>query len=144
MVVVLILGVLFAISLPAFQNYNRGLALRRARETVTNELRRARQRAASEHHNVNVSFGGAGTGEFRLHDDTNNDGVVNGGELVRVVHLPASTMWDGRQLSAGDTLVFRPTGMLSNPNAGGALFLGGCGGARDTLYISAVGHISGT
>lgn len=141
LVVISVLGVLFALALPAYQHYNAGLALRRSSERVLNELRQARQRAASEHNNVIVTFD-AQSGTMQIHDDDNNDGIINGNDLVRTVTISDGTAFSSIEIAPSDSLVFTLLGALRNRNGGGFLVIEGCTGDSDTLHVSAVGHIS--
>jgi type IV fimbrial biogenesis protein FimT len=141
LVVITVLGVLFAMGLPAFQHYNSGLALKRSSERMLEEMRRARQRAASEHNNFIVTFNTA-SGTMQIHDDDNSDGAVNANEQVRTVTVADGVALAGVEIAPSDTLVFTLLGTLRDRNGGGFLTLTGCSGASDTLYVSAVGHIS--
>jgi len=141
LVVMTMLGILLALGLPAFQHYNAGLALRRTSERMLEELRRARQRAAAEHNNVIVTFS-AGSGTMQVHDDDNNDGTINGTEQIRTVTVVDGVELSGVEIAPSDSLVFTLLGTLRDRNGGGFLTITGCSGDSDTLFVSAVGHIS--
>jgi prepilin-type N-terminal cleavage/methylation domain-containing protein len=141
LVVLTVLGILFAIALPAFHHYDEGLALRRSAESVLEGLRVARQTAAAEHNNVIVTFDAQG-GTMQIHDDDNNDGIIDAGEQVRTVALQRGTAFSTLSIAPGDSLVFTLLGVLQDRNGGGFLVIQNYSGDADTLNVSAVGHIS--
>ncbi len=85
-----LIGVVVALALPRIntQHYRVEAAVR----TVATALLAAQQQAVVRQHDVVVAFD-AGAGALRIHDDANNDGVVDSAERVRVVPI-------------GETMVF--------------------------------------
>jgi hypothetical protein len=94
MVVVMMLGALTAIAIPlidvARSRLDAGVA------ELATELISAQRTAVLKGHDVVVAVDPDG-GFFRVHQDANNDGVIQAGEQIRLVHL-------------GDGVVFGRTG----------------------------------
>lgn len=135
MVVLLVLGILFAISIPAIKAYTTDASFGSAVEQVTSHLRLARFKSISQHANVIVRFSWT-AGSYTLHTDTNGNGARDSGEPVRgpfamPLHVTIANASSGG--IAGDTLVFHPDGSLL---AAGALVVRSPAPANRTKTIT--------
>lgn len=120
MMVLVVLGVLFAISMPAIKAYTTDAVYNDAVEQVTSHMRLARFKSVAQHANVIVRFNWQ-AGSYTLHTDTNGNGARDSGEPVRgpfvmPTHITLANASSGGV--AGDSLVFHPDGSML---AGGAM-----------------------
>ena len=114
MTVIIVLGVLFAISIPAIKAYTTDSAYIAAVEQVSSHMRLARFKSVAQHANVIVRFRWT-AGTYTLHTDTDGDGALDAGEPVRGPFSLPSHVTFANAISggvAGDSLVFRPDGSL--------------------------------
>lgn len=84
MIVVVLIGILSALAVPRMDL--EAYRLRSGTQSLGTALAAAQRAAVSRQHDVVVAFDAAG-GRLRIHDDRNNNGRVDGGELVRWVTL---------------------------------------------------------
>ena len=115
LVVVLIMGITLAASVPAFNRYLASNTLQNAGDVFAGRLRLARQTAVAQEVPQIVSWDTA-AGTYTIVSDTNGDGIVQGGEPS----LGPFTLPDGIALAndpgdpfAGTTLTFNPNGGAS-------------------------------
>jgi prepilin-type N-terminal cleavage/methylation domain-containing protein len=80
MVALAIGGIMTAMAVPNFNQMREGYRLRAATYEVFTALQRARSEAVKRNNNYRFSLVNGTT--YRLHDDANNDGVINTGETV--------------------------------------------------------------
>ncbi len=114
MTVLVVLGILFAISMPAIKAYTTDAAYSTAVEQVTSHMRLARFKSVAQHANVIVRFDWANS-EYTLHTDTDGDGHIDSGEPVRgpFTMPPRVTLLNLNSGGVpGDSLVFRPDGSM--------------------------------
>jgi prepilin-type N-terminal cleavage/methylation domain-containing protein len=115
MVALVIFGILIAMGLPAFRQYFSTHAVDGTANTLSVNLRLARQKAATEQNNYKVSFDPA-AGTYMILDDDNGNNTADAGEMVQgPVNIPAElTVTNGPLVPfPGDSLVFYPNGTAS-------------------------------
>jgi prepilin-type N-terminal cleavage/methylation domain-containing protein len=145
MITFVLMGILLAIGVPSFRSFRLSLVRQQARAIVIENLRAARQRAVTQHTPVVVVFGnGVATTDvtgFSIHSDTNNDRMVQAGELQSFKKLPRDTKFATVELAPTDSLLFDSTGILKPGTSGGRLIVQTVSGARDTIMVSMAGMV---
>jgi Tfp pilus assembly protein FimT len=87
---VVIMGIIAIFSASAIPNYSRWVLKRQVdgeAKKLSMELQLARISAIKNNNNVRVTFNNPAANQYTVHDDSNNDNVVNGGEIVKTVPL---------------------------------------------------------
>jgi type IV fimbrial biogenesis protein FimT len=145
MTVVVVVGIILTVAVPAFGTFRDGMMLTQARSQVTQDLRMARQVAVTRHCPVIVTFGnGVATtniGNYSVHYDTNGDGVVATGERYFNRTLPSRTRLSSVTLTPTDKVQFDMSGVLAPGTGGGQLIISTSRGRVDTLLVSATGVV---
>jgi len=108
--------------------------LRGAVREVAADLQKARMSAATENNRYKVQLTGAHT--YSIHDDDNNNGVVDVGEKVQTVD--AQLDWSGVTLSAPGSITFLPDGTVLAPVV---ITVQKSGTTAKTISISQAGSI---
>ncbi len=85
MIVVSVMGLLIALTTPAWQKYIENSRLMRASDGVSMKLLLARQKAVTEGNDFILVYDVA-LGTYRLHDDDNNNGTYDAGEWRDTIH----------------------------------------------------------
>ena len=80
MVALAIGGILTAIAVPNFAGMRAGYRLRASTLSIFSDLQRARSEAVKKNNNYRFSLVNSTT--YRIHDDTDDDGVMDAGETV--------------------------------------------------------------
>jgi prepilin-type N-terminal cleavage/methylation domain-containing protein len=144
LIAVVIAGILIAIGVPAFLSFEKSLRHDSARETLIEDIRRARQIAVTQRHPVIVVFGAppttANIRTYTIHVDTNEDGLAQPTEPRELKTLPDGVVLGSVALNPVDSLRFDVTGLLAPGATGGTLILNRANG-RDTLLVSATGAV---
>ena len=144
LVTFVVAGILIASSVPGFMKSMRVHRDAQGREQLVQHIRGARQLAITKHCPVIVRFGnGTNTSNiasYVIHEDTNNDRIVQSTERQMVRNLPQGVLLSQVQLSPTDSLVFDISGTLWPGTDGGRLVLA-TRGAPDTLMVTAVGMV---
>ena len=142
--VVMITGILLAITLPAAARYRASLKGMQARQQLAQDLRAARQRAVTQRTPVVVRFGDGvvttNVTTYTVHADLNGDRLVQSGERVVSHTLPTETKIELVNLSPTDSLVFDISGVLFPGTSGGSLIVTSRA-ARETLLVSSAGMV---
>jgi prepilin-type N-terminal cleavage/methylation domain-containing protein len=146
MCVLVVAGIVLALTMPAFGNYRNSMSLKQANAQVLQDVRRARQLAITRHAPVVMRFGApptvANITSYTIHVDTNGDNLVQSGEAITWKNLPTGTRLSAVSLAPVDSLRFDSAGQLLLTAAGtpgGRLVLSNRLNRRDTLLVSAVG-----
>lgn len=80
-----IIGLLIAVTTPAWQAYIENNRLAQGADSFVMKLMLARQKAVTQGNDFILTYD-AGAGTFRLHDDDNNNGTFDAGEWRDVEH----------------------------------------------------------
>ncbi len=141
MVVVVVAGLLFGLSLPSFLSYTRSLKEHGAREQLVQELRMARQTAVTAHSQIIIAFpGSTNVTTYTVLTDTDGDRVWDAGERQNTKGFPAGTYLEILTLTPTDSIIFDPSGMLA-PGATGGQLVVHASDRPDTLNIGATGMV---
>ena len=118
MVALAIGGILTAMAVPNFNDMREGYRLRAATYDVFTALQRARSEAVKKNNNYRFSLVDDST--YSVHDDTDNDGVVDAGETVTQKNIAAEAQgtkmyfwcwkWTGSGWELATALTFAPDG----------------------------------
>lgn len=87
---VVVMGIVAIFSASAIPNYSRWVLKRQVdgeAKKLSMDLQLARISAIKNNNNVVVTFNNPAANQYTVHDDTNNDNVVNGVEIVKTVPL---------------------------------------------------------
>lgn len=145
MIVVVVAGLVLAMGVPAFAKYRSTLALRQARNQLTQDLRYARQMAVTRRAAVFIRFGnGTSTTDittYLIHCDTDADRIVDTNEIRSTKKMPKGSWIRRSMLSPVDTLAFDISGILWPGTTGGSLVITNDRSVADTLLVSAAGII---
>jgi prepilin-type N-terminal cleavage/methylation domain-containing protein len=145
MIVLVIIGAVLGVTLPAFGTYRAGLTRSAARQQLVQDLRLARQMAITQRTPVVVAFGdGAATTDlesYSIHADRNGDRLAQTGELRKLRRMPAGTRLARVELQPTDSLVFDLSGVLWPGTSGGRLILRASLGRPETLVVSMAGMV---
>lgn len=145
MIVVVVAGLVLAMGVPAFAKYRSTLALRQARNQLTQDLRYARQMAVTRRSAVFIRFGNGSTTtnitSYMIHCDTDADRIVDTNEIRSTKKMPKGSMLSLVSLGPPDTLAFDISGILWPGTTGGSLVIANDRSVADTLLVSAAGII---
>jgi type II secretory pathway pseudopilin PulG len=144
MIVMVIVAILVAVGVPSWRSFSRSLAQNQARSQVLEAIRLARQTAVTTHRPVYIQFGSPPSTTdittFKVHLDTDSDGVVDSGERNKTYTLPKNTRLSVVALTPTDTIPFIASGGLKTNSTGGALIVTN-GLKADTLMVSSIGMV---
>lgn len=142
LVVVSIIGIVFALAIPQAQKYNTSLNRVRAYQQIENDLAYARQTAVTRRTPVFIKFGSPPTttsiSSYVIHLDTNEDRAVTSGERQQNRTMPKGTILESVSLTPVDSLVFETSGILRAGTSGGRIVIK-TGSLRDTIQVSTSG-----
>jgi len=124
-----VLGILLRTAVPTISGVVTSYRLQGATRQVAADLKQARMSAIAE--NNRYSFRLIDTGTYSVHDDVNNNGTIDPGEVVTTVAL-GTTGWPGVTIAGDGIVTFLPNGMAVSA---GTLTLSGSGKAR-TVTVS--------
>ncbi len=135
--VLVVMGIVLAIGIPAFSKYARSSNVRNTYRQVALDLRLARQRALAERHNVVAVFASGPPATFNVFSDDDNDGTRDAGERWLVQRtLDPTVALDASALAPADTVTFAPSGSLLAGSSGGVVNVSHTGDLHDrTLRI---------
>lgn len=143
MVAFLVIGLVLAAAMPAFNKHRLTLIKRQACAQMVRDLRAARQMAVTQHTRVVVAFGnGEATTDvtsYTVHADRNADNAIQTGEYVMKKTLPRDSRLSRVTLQPTDSLTFEISGILRAGTKGGQLIVAGRHGPNDTLTVSVGG-----
>ena len=144
MIVLVVVGILVAVGVPSWRGFARSLAQNQARSQVLEAIRMARQTAVTTHRPVYIQFGSPPSTTdittFKVHNDSNSDGVVSSGERNKTFTLPKNTRLSLVALTPLDTIPFIASGGLRTSSTGGSLIVTN-GRKSDTLMVSSIGMV---
>ena len=131
-VVLLLLGILFAMSVPAFQSYRRSQLLQAGSEQVLGQLRLARQKAIGIQHDQRLTFSTA-SNNYTVQDLTTNQNfgpftLPKGIDLVRADLIEGGVT--GHTITALNDGRFTGSGEIELKNGKGT---------RDTISVQVSG-----
>lgn len=114
LIVVSIMGVLFAMSVPAYQNYMRSSALKSASHEIASSIQNLRSRAMSTRvpQTIHFAIDSTGAGDFHVH----NGSVTNHWDLPRNITYASGSgtgftlATDGRSSASQYIILKDPTG----------------------------------
>ena len=132
MVVLLVLGIVFAMSIPSFQSYRHTQLLQAGSEQVLGQLRLARQKAIGIQHDQRVTFSTA-SNNYTVQDLTTNQ---NFGPFTfpKGIVLDSATLIEGGV--TGTTISARSDGRYTGS---GEIVLMNGKGTRDTISVQVSG-----
>jgi len=146
MIVMVIVAILVGVGVPSWRSFSRSLAQNQARSQVLEAIRLARQTAVTTHRPVYIQYGTPpGTTDittFKVHNDTDSDGIVDSGERNKTFTLPKNTRLSVVALTPVDSIPFVASGglRLVPPATGGSLIVTN-GRKSDTLMVSSIGMV---
>ncbi len=149
LMVVIVIGLVLTMGMPAFNSYKQSLLLRQSRQLLLSDLRMARQLAVSRRAPVVVRFGTTSATTdlttYTIHVDRNANGIVDTGDRVIARKMPGKvgTVQQVKisqcSMAPTDSVIFDLSGILRPGTGGGTLILRNARGARDTLAVSTAG-----
>lgn len=152
MVALAIGGILTAIAVPNFSQMREGYRLRSAAYQVFAVLQRARSEAVKK--NNNYEFLVTSSTTYRVHDDLDSNGAINGGEPTTTTDIaadsPGVTMasdvqrWNGAAWGSEQSITFAPdgtTGGAADVARQGTITLTNTNGQQRQIVVSASGRI---
>lgn len=139
MIVITIMGVLGAVSVPSIREYWSSWRLNGETAKMATILRAARSTAVTKNINVLFIFDES-QGEYYTLEDTNGDGTANSGERTSPVHaLPAGLAIDNYSMGQ-QWVTFGPKG---NTGDGGTITVKGKHESEKTIRVySGTGNVS--
>ncbi len=141
MVVIVIAGVLTALSVPNFATFARSLGERGARDQLVQDMRMARQSSVTAHSSVIIAFpGSANVATYTVLVDTDGDRVHDLNERQIDRSLPPRSAIAAVELTPADSIIFDPSGMLAPGTSGGRLVISSAE-RPDTLNIGPTGMV---
>ena len=108
MVGVAIVGILIAVAVPNLRSYRESQRMSSACDRILAMCRSARAMARSQNHQVIVTYD-TSANEVDVHEDANDDGIVDGGETVNTFPLPMGVFLNSSTFT-NDALVFNGRG----------------------------------
>lgn len=137
-----VMGLMMAAAWPHVEGYRATLDGRQSLDVVTGVLDKARQRAITLHHRVEVRLGDPDERQYRIHEDRDNDGVIDDNETVLgPFTLPGAMTFGDIDLLGDGRLIFVPSGRLRTGEGGQIQLLDGRGHPR-TLEVFGSGLTS--
>ncbi len=109
MVIMTIIGIMVAITIPNFGTYNKNRRIEGAVSAVQSEFRRLRAKTIGQRHRTKIKFE-PGTGTYTTWIDQNDDGDFSTNEISRVKNL---------QNDFGDVAFGVQSGISTSPNPTG-------------------------
>ena len=122
MVVMVVMGLMFAMSIPSFQSYRRTHMLQAGTQSVLGQLRLARQKAIGMQHSQRLTFS-TGTSSYSVQDLVTNQTfgpfnfpkeiTIDRADLVEggVTGTTISALSDGRFSGSGEIVLRNPKGV---------------------------------
>lgn len=142
MATLVIFTLTLAASWPHIDGYRASLSASRSLDVLAGTLDLARERAVVRHHPVEIRIGEPDEHHYRLHDDTNGDGLIGDGEQVLGPYeLPGAMAFGVVNLLGDGRLVFVPAGRLRT-GEGGTVQLVNAKGRIKTLEVFGSGLTS--
>jgi prepilin-type N-terminal cleavage/methylation domain-containing protein len=141
MVALAIGGIMTAMAVPNFSEMREGYRLRATTLDVFAALQRARSEAVKRNNNYQFSLVSNAT--YRLHDDADNDGVIDAGETVTLKNITSTAQ--GTKFpywSWSPPLNFTPDGMTTAAAWGSWVAVTNAQGDMKWIFISRTGRIS--
>lgn len=152
MVALTIGGIMTAVAVPNFASMREGYRLRAATYEVFAALQRARSEAVKKNNNYEFLVTSGTT--YRVHDDLDSDGAIDGGEPTTTTDIaadsPGVTMasnvqrWNGAAWESGQSITFAPdgtTGGAADVARQGTITLTNVNGQQRQIVVSASGRI---
>ena len=147
LIVVVVIGLVLATGMPAFNNYKHTILLKEGRQLLLSDLRMARQLAVTRRAPVIVRYGTPPTTTdittYTIHVDKNSNGVVDGADRVITRTMPGGNSSRVKisqaSLPPTDSVIFDISGILRPGTGGGTLIIRNARGRRDTLAVSTAG-----
>src|SRR5580765_1832332 len=131
-VVLLLLGILFAMSVPAFQSYRRSHLLQDGTENVLGQMRLARQKAIGIQHDQRITFS-TGTNDYTVRDLV-TDQTFGPFSFPKGIVLDRADLIEGGV--TGATIAALNDGRFSGS---GEIVQRDAGGTRDTIAVQVSG-----
>jgi prepilin-type N-terminal cleavage/methylation domain-containing protein len=135
MLVLMISALCLVASIPNFSRFKKTHDLRNAAIQVRNDLRLSQRVAAGRRIQRIVVMGSPDSRSYTIHDDTDRDGVADGGERLLIRTLPGSVTITSISLTPADSVIFVPTGRLAGVAQGGFLTLESDKGEKKWIRI---------
>ena len=110
MIVIAIMGIMTAMAVPSYQTFMAQRRLNGAARQVMSELMAARMQAITQNNNFKVFF--LDNRLYRILDDYNNNGTVEGGETTQTKDIQA-TYYDVA-IASNNNPIFSPKGTATN------------------------------
>lgn len=152
MIALAIGGILTAVAVPNFNEMREGYRLRAATYDVFASLQRARSEAVKKNNNYRFRLMTSTT--YRVHDDRDSDGTIDGGETQTTRNIatnsPGVTMvsnvqvWNGAGWGTAASITFAPdgtTGGAADVARRGTITLTNSSGDQRQILVAASGRI---
>jgi Tfp pilus assembly protein FimT len=133
--VLLISGMIYAASVPAFSNLKMSYDLRNATLRLQSDMRLSQRVAASRYIQRVLVIGTPDAASYTIFDDNNRDRIHDDGERLQVVRLPGTLEFRAVSLTPPDSIIFVPAGTLQSPGQGGTLAIATPEGQRRWMRI---------
>jgi len=108
MVGVAIVGILIAAAVPNLRSYRESQRMSSACDRISAMCRAARATARSQNHQVIITYD-TSNDEVAVHEDADDDGIVDGGENVQTFAMPSGVFLDSSTFT-NNALVFNNRG----------------------------------
>lgn len=108
MVGLVIVGIIIAVAVPNLRSYRESQRMASACDRIAAMCRSARAKARAQNHQIIVTYD-VDTNEAVMHEDANDDGVVDADEGVETYALPTGIFLNSSTFT-GDALVFNGRG----------------------------------
>lgn len=132
MVSLVLMTILFGVAVPAMSRYMRTHEVLGAANNLAADMRLCRQRAVAEANNWIFSWD-LDAGTYRMHDDDDNDGTEDSGEVVQEKTIDSDvTLDDGASPFTDPEVTFLPSGAASE---NGQLKVSGADGLERTIQL---------
>ena len=122
MIVMVIVAILVAVGVPSWRSFSAPSRRTRRARRCSRRSRLARQTAVTTHRPVYIQFGSPPSTTdittFKVHLDTDSDGVVDSGERNKTYTLPKNTRLSVVALTPTDTIPFIASGGLKTNSTG--------------------------
>jgi prepilin-type N-terminal cleavage/methylation domain-containing protein len=113
MMVLVVVGITLAAGTPFFRGYMQSRGIGASTNDLVAQIDLARNRAIAENNPYRVLLNSPEAGQYRVHDDKNANGSIDGGEAVYgPFRLSGTVGFQAIEIGGGNVIVFEASGML--------------------------------
>ena len=110
--VVVVMGIVAAIAIPAFMGFLPGMRLNGAARQVMGDLMDARMEAVKQNNEFKVFFGSPSANQYQVLDDDDNNGTAGTGEAITTKNIQDN--YSDVTFSSTNDPIFYPKGTATN------------------------------